>query len=104
MQESPVKAEITFDLVMTEDMPFVEGCYRLDGGEWQVFMFRHSRRGMEPVGVKRDLSWGSGVTGLNAILPDDSKINKPIVLKIMSDALGVTEWIEVRGPDSIKLR
>ncbi len=46
----PVKAEITFDFVMTEDMPFVEGCYRMDDGDWQVFMFRHSRRGAEPVG------------------------------------------------------
>jgi hypothetical protein len=98
-----VKAEITFDLVMTEDMPFVEGCYRLDDGEWQVFMFRHSG-GFEPVGVKRDLDWASGVTGLNVILPDGSKINKPVVLNLMSDILGVTEWIEVRGPDSMNLR
>jgi hypothetical protein len=99
-----VKAEITFDLVMTEDMPFVEGCYRLDEGDWQVFMFRHSGRGAEPAGVKRDLVWDSGVTGLNVILPDDSKINKSLVLIVMSEILGVTEWIEVRGPDSIKLR
>jgi hypothetical protein len=88
---------------MTEDMSFVEGCYRLDDGEWQVFIFGHSR-GFQPVGVKRDLVWDSGVRGLNVILPDDTKINKPFVLNLMSDILGVTEWIEVRGPDSIKLR
>jgi hypothetical protein len=104
MQESPVKAEITFDLIMTEDMPFVEGCYRLDGDEWQIFMFRHSRQGIEPVGIKRHLIWDSGVTGLNVILPDHSKINKSIVLDEMSRMLGVAEWIEVRGPDSMKLR
>jgi hypothetical protein len=98
-----VKAEITFDLVMDEDMSFVEGCYRLDGGEWQVFIFRHAR-GREPVGGKRGLTWKSGVTGLNAFLPEDSKINKSVVLNVLSHTLGVTEWIEVRGPDSIKLR
>jgi hypothetical protein len=97
-----MKAEITFDLVMTEDMPFVEGCYRLDGGEWQVFTFTHSTG--ERVKVKTKVVWRSGVTGLNAFLPEDSKINKSVVLDVLSETLGVTEWIEVRGPDSIKLR
>jgi hypothetical protein len=40
-----MKAEITFDLVMDEDMGFVEGCYRLDGGEWKVFIIAHTRNG-----------------------------------------------------------
>jgi hypothetical protein len=97
-----MKAEITFDLVMTEDMPFVEGCYRLDGSEWRVFTFTHSAG--ERTRVKTDVVWGSGVTGLNAFLPEDSKINKSTVLAVLSDTLGVTEWIEVRGPDSITLR
>jgi hypothetical protein len=38
-----MKAEITFDLVMCEDMDFVEGCYRLVGGAWEVFIIAHSR-------------------------------------------------------------
>jgi hypothetical protein len=42
-------------------------------------------------GVKRDLIWDSGVTGLNVILPDDSKITKSVVLDVMSDTLSVTE-------------
>jgi hypothetical protein len=98
-----MKAEITFDLVMTEDMAFVEGCYRLAGGVWQVFMFRRFN-GTEAVGIKRNLTWKSGVTGLNAILPKDTRIDKSVVLTVLSDALGVTEWSEVEGPDSMQLR
>jgi hypothetical protein len=99
-----MKAEITFDLVMTEDMAFVEGCYRLaGGGVWQVFIFRRSN-GLEEVGIKQNLTWRSGATGLNAILPNDAKIDKSVVLTVLSDTLGVTEWSEVRGPDSMQLR
>jgi len=98
-----MKAEITFDLVMDENMPFVEGCYRLHNDIWHVFMFRKSR-GVEPVGVKKNLVWDSGVTGINVIVPDDTALNKSTVIQTLSDALGVTEWLEVRGPDSMQLR
>ena len=98
-----MKAEISFDLVMTEDMPFVEGCYRLSDGVWRIFIFRRSN-GIEEVGIKQNLTWKSGVTGLNAILPSDAKIDKSVVLTVLSDALGVTELFEVRGPDSMQLR
>jgi hypothetical protein len=54
-----MKAEISFDLVMENDMSFVEGSYRLENHIWQVFMFRKSR-GIEQVGVKKNLVWESG--------------------------------------------
>ena len=47
-----MKAEITYDLVMDDNMNFVEGCYRLHGGEWQVFIFIKSR-GLRSIGVKK---------------------------------------------------
>jgi hypothetical protein len=102
--ESLQKGEISFDLVMEEDMPFVEGCYRLCDGKWHVFMVRHSRGGTERVGIYRDLAWKSGVTGLNVIVRDEEKINKGTVLRLLSDASGATEWLEVQGPDSMQLR
>jgi hypothetical protein len=37
--ESLQKGEISFDLVMEEDMPFVEGCYRLCDGKWHALWF-----------------------------------------------------------------
>lgn len=98
-----MKAEITFDLVMEEDMSFVEGCYKLDGGTWQVFTFPSPGR-RDTLEVRTNLTWASGVTGLNAFVPKHVKLNKTTVLEVLSDALGVTEWVEVRGPDSMVLR
>jgi hypothetical protein len=99
-----MRAEITFDLVMEDNMSFVEGCYRLEGSEWQVFMFRKSRRGMEAIGIKTNLAWKSGVIGINVIVPDDTVIDKSLVLKTLSDILEISEWSEVCGPDSMRLR
>lgn len=31
-----MRAEISYDLVMDDDMAFVEGTHRLPGGDWQV--------------------------------------------------------------------
>jgi hypothetical protein len=33
-----MRAEISYDLVMDDDMGFVKGTYRLPGGDWQVFI------------------------------------------------------------------
>jgi hypothetical protein len=101
-EASRLKAEITLDLVMQEDMAFAEGCYRLDQGEWHVFTVAHSA--VQQVTVKKDVVWRSGVTGLNLFFPNNSKINKSVILDVMSITLGVAEWTEVRGPDSINLR
>jgi len=99
-----MRAEVTFDLVMGEDMGFVEGCYRLPGNDWEVFVIAHSRNGSSQPGVWTDLVWKSGVRGLNAVVPASEPLNKAVVLNILSQALGVSDWNEVRGPDSIVLR
>jgi hypothetical protein len=98
-----VKGEITFDLVMDDDMYFVEGCYRLEDGIWHVFTCFRSG-GYRQIGVRCGVTWDSGVTGVNVIVADDAKLNREIVLATLSEALGVTEWKEVRGPDSMQLR
>src|SRR5262245_47640183 len=36
LEQIVTAAEISYDLVMGEDMAFVEGTYRLPGGDWQV--------------------------------------------------------------------
>jgi hypothetical protein len=97
-----VKAEITFDLVMEDDMSFAEGCYRFEDGIWRVFTCFKSG-GHWPVGV-RHCSWASGVTGVNIVAADDDRINRAFVFDKLSETFGVTEWREVRGPDSIQLR
>jgi hypothetical protein len=98
-----MRGEITFDLVMHADMYFVEGCYRLDDGVWHVLTCFRSG-GYREVGVRLGVTCDSGVTGVNVIVADDAKLNRAIVLATLSEALGVTEWKEVRGPDSMQLR
>ena len=97
-----MKAEISFDLIMEDDMGFVEGTYRLPGSEWQVLIF--SRDDVEQPEASTEGKWASGVTGVFVRFPRNEKLNKEVVMRILSDTLGVTEWNEVRGPDSMKLR
>ena len=54
--------------------------------------------------MKKDVVWDSGVTGVHVVMADDAKLNREIVLATLSEVLGVTEWKEVRGPDSMRLR
>ena len=96
-----MRAEISYDLVMTDEIDFAEGTYRLPGGEWEVFVF-----------VRRDATdprwkpsrWESGVTGMVVEYPRDRALNKTVAEEVLSAALGVKEWVEVRGPDSMHLR
>jgi hypothetical protein len=98
-----MRAEISFDLMMTEAMEFVEGTYRLPGGDWQVFIFGPDSRVAEPV-VTTGGRWKSGVTGVFVAWPEGMRLNKGVVLRMLSEALGVAEWVEVAGPDSMELR
>ena len=98
-----MNAEITWDLVMLDDMAFAEGCFRLDGETWQVFTARKCREGEQP-SVRTGLRWDSGVQGINITLAREGLLNKTTLLRVMSSALGVERWTEVRGPDSMVLR
>ena len=97
-----IRAEISFDLIMEDDMSFVEGTYRLPGGEWQVFIF--SRHATSKPEINVQAKWESGVTGVNVRYPKSEKLDKSAVMQILSSSLGVTEWQEIHGPDSISLR
>jgi hypothetical protein len=99
-----MKAEITFDIVMDDDSSFAEGCYRLEGGSWEVFIFWKSNDAHSEKMVKKDLVWDSNVRGINVILPADTKLNKALVIETLSEVFGETQWSEVRGPDSMQLR
>jgi|SRR6478735_5010676 len=98
-----MKAEISYDLVMDDDMPFIEGTYRLHGGEWQVVIVSAHDRDVPASQVERQ-RWDSGITGVYVRVPRNERINAATVERILSKALGVTEWVRVRGPDSLQLR
>jgi hypothetical protein len=97
-----VRAEISYDLVMDDEMEFVEGTYRLPGGEWQVFILTTLGDASAPTWTFSQ--WESGVTGVFARYPRNQRLNKATTEAVLSEALGVTEWVEIRGPDSMALR
>jgi hypothetical protein len=96
-----VTGEISYDLVMDEDMPFVEGTYRLPDHEWQVLIF--SKKEI-PAPTFDTCSWDSGVTGVVVHVPLEQKLSKAVVEAMLSSFLSVEKWTEVRGPDSMQLR
>jgi hypothetical protein len=101
MRAVRVKGQISYDLVMEDDMAFAEGTFRLEGGEWQVFIFNKDPI-QEP--ITKLGHFDSGVAGVTVKLPDSDKLNKRMVTDVLAQLLGVEEWQEVRGPDSMQLR
>jgi hypothetical protein len=96
-----MKGEISYDLVMKDEMRFVEGTFRIDGGEWQVVIFG---RGSVQDFVVKQCTWDSGVSGIYVSVPPSALLNKEIVERILKNWSNVPHWIEVRGPDSMQLR
>lgn len=96
-------AEISYDLVLEEDMEFLEGTYRLPGQDWQVFIVSASHRDV-PYGQIVPQRWQSGMTGVLLHIPQPEKINAESVERLLSEAFHISDWIRVRGPDSMQLR
>ncbi len=97
-----MRAEISYDLVMEEEMSFVEGTFRLPDEEWQVFIF--IRRNVTDRPIWWHSQWASGATGVTVTFPNERVLNRKAVEAVLTDATGATEWAEVRGPDSMHLR
>jgi hypothetical protein len=93
--------EISYDLVMEEDMDFVEGSYRIGGCEWQVVSF--SKRQVESPSWKT-CTWDSGASGIEVHVPLKMRLNAPTLESLLSEILGVEVWERVRGPNSMQLR
>ena len=98
-----MRAEISYDVVMSDDMDFVEGAYRLPGGDWQVVIVSAFDRDVHEPQVSPQ-QWESGVTGVFVRIPRSEQINAATVERVLSEVLGVSEWVRVRGPDSMRLR
>ncbi len=95
------RAEISYDLVMKDDMQFVEGAYRLPGAEWRVLIV--SRCDVPEPQVVAQV-WESGAEGVLVRFPRGEALDKLTVERVLKAALGVSEWVQVRGPDSMRLR
>jgi hypothetical protein len=93
--------EISYDLVMEEDMQFVEGTYRIGGGDWRVFIVK---KAPIPQSEVAPCQWESGVAGVTITMDESIRLNKRVVEEVLMAWLGVEKWNEVRGPDSMDLR
>jgi hypothetical protein len=98
-----MRAEISYDLLMEDEMSFVEGTYRLPGGEWQVFIFIRNDTPEQSLQIQTS-RWRTGASGVVVRFPLEARLNKAVVQEILSKALNVSEWCDVRGPDSMNLR
>jgi len=96
-----MNGEISYDLVMDEDMAFSEGTFRLPGAEWQVLIV--SKRDTAEIEIIPQV-WGSGVRGLFVEVPKSFRLNKQTVQEILTQRFGIDRWDEVRGPDSMQIR
>jgi hypothetical protein len=93
--------ELSFDTVPGEDADVVEGSYRVPGRPWEIFLFE-KRDVPEP---RHHLStWRSGITGIEFTFPKRAVLDREAVLRGMSEAFATTDWVEVRGPDSLLLK
>jgi hypothetical protein len=103
-----VLGEMTFDIVVPEEgVANVEGCYRVDGGNWQVYCFTKSDNGASRTGapiIRSKAIFQSGITGVSGVVPAEWTLNKMTIRKILAEAVGVDGWIEVSGPDSLILK
>ena len=86
--------EISFDLVAEADSNFEEGACRLPCGAWRAVAAPEVR----------PTTWDSGATGVWVAFPAGEALNRAAVKQMLRAALGVSEWSEVSGPDSMALR
>jgi hypothetical protein len=97
-----MEAEITFDTIVPDAGTHnIEGCYRLDGCDWQIFYAAHQYEGTARV---FPATWRSGMTGIQIHHPRDEVLNKAAVKKALTSILDVSEWVEVRGPGSLQMK
>jgi hypothetical protein len=93
--------EISYDLVMDDNMPFVEGTFRLQDGTWQVIII--SKDDILTPQIKFT-EWDSGVTGIFIRFPQYNPLNATQTEALLSSIFDVKSWSKVQGPDSMGLR
>jgi hypothetical protein len=102
LERYALTALISFDLIMDDDMFFIEGTYQLPGYPWQVFIIHKEDDIHEP--TLQFGGWRSGVTGFHIKVPRDTRLNAGMAIELLTEILDWTAWTTVRGSDSVVLR
>jgi hypothetical protein len=103
-EQSEGVGEISYDLIMNDDMSFIEGCYRLPGGVWEVIIISKWSKWDVTAPTHKLTSWESGVTGVYIQVPHAMRLNAQVTESLLTSIFNVQHWVTVRGPDSIVLR
>ena len=96
-----MEADICYDLLMEDDMDFIEGTFRLPGSDWKVFIVMKRQVSRPDIA---ETEWANGASGLIITVPVSLQLNKQILEYEMGKHLGVARWHETRGSDSMSLR
>lgn len=99
---------ISFDTEVSDSgQHHIEGCYKLPESDWKVFYFTHFDGGKLWNGaprINKNAIWQSGISGVDAVYPASTVLNKSSVSQLLSDILGDVTFVEARGPDSLMLK
>ncbi len=93
--------EVSFDTVLDDKSSIAEGCYRLPGRFWEVFVF-----------VKADttdlrhasVTWPSGINGVQFDVPSCAALDRDYVIRAMSNVFSARSCTVVCGPDSLLMK
>ncbi len=99
--------EITFDIVVPDEgVTHVDGCYRVNGGNWQVYYLTNRNDGVSSIVAPAigNAVFSSGITGVSGIVPADWVLTKTSTQAILAEVVGVDGWIEVTGPNSLIIK
>lgn len=103
-----MRGEISFDTeVLEHGEKHVEGCYRIAGEVWRPFYFTKIWQGLPKDREEKIVTnhvFRSGIVGILVNFAQQRELNKATVMSVLSDVLGVAEWSEVRGPDSLQMK
>jgi hypothetical protein len=93
--------EISFDTVPGDDTSIEEGCYRLPGRFWEVFVFVKA----DVADLRRArVTWPSGISGVQFDLPQSAALDRGYVIRAMSEVFAAEDCTVVYGPDSLLLK
>jgi tetratricopeptide (TPR) repeat protein len=96
------RAEISYDIVVTDDSRIVEGCVRLRGETWRTLFAK--KVDDLPEARLRAFDWDNGIRGLALEMPGNAPMNKAAIQQALASLLGVEQIVEAPGPDSMMMR
>jgi hypothetical protein len=96
-----IRSEFSSDIILEEDMTWIEGIYRLPGHFWEVMVF--GKKDVTELRFQMGKTC-SGTPGIWFDVPNHTRLDREYVRKALEAAFGHTDWAEVSGPDSMVLR